>query len=88
MHLGGGDRCRIAILQGRNRLEGAQNNILRLIGSSLASLGVRKTAFGLVRIILFWLCYYCNAFFVFWQVFLAAIYKEIQGGAFLRRLVL
>jgi hypothetical protein len=30
MHLGGGDRRRIVILQGRNRLKGAQNNILRL----------------------------------------------------------
>ena len=30
MDLGGGDRRRIDILQGRNRLKGAQNNILRL----------------------------------------------------------
>ena len=30
MDLGGGDRCRINILQGHNRLKGAQNNILRL----------------------------------------------------------
>ena len=40
MHLGGGDRRRIVILQGRNRLKGAQNNILRLKGSSLISLSV------------------------------------------------
>ena len=38
MNLGGGDRRRIDILQGRNRLKGAQNNILRLKGSSLISL--------------------------------------------------
>ena len=49
---------------------------------------VQKTAFGLIQIISLWLCYYCNAFFDFWQVFLLAIYKEMQGGAFLRRLVL
>ena len=55
MHLGGSDRRRIGILQGRNRLKGAQNNILRLIGSSLVGLRVQKTAFGLVRIILLWL---------------------------------
>ena len=39
MNLGGGDRRRIGILQGRNRLKGAQNNILRLKGSSRVSLG-------------------------------------------------
>ena len=38
MNLCGGDRRRIDILQGRNRLKGAQNNILRLNGSSLVSL--------------------------------------------------
>ena len=38
MNLGGGDRRRISILQGRNRLKGAQNNILRLKGLSLVSL--------------------------------------------------
>ena len=38
MNLGGGDRRRIGILQGRNCLKDAQNNILRLIGSSLVSL--------------------------------------------------
>ena len=54
MHLGGSDRRRIGILQGRNRLKGAQNNILRLIGSSLVGLRVQKTPFGLVRIIRFW----------------------------------
>lgn len=32
MDLGGGDRRRIGIPQGRNRLKGAQNNILRLKG--------------------------------------------------------
>ena len=42
MNLGGGDRRRIGILQGRNCLKGAQNNILRLIGSSLVSLGGNK----------------------------------------------
>ena len=55
MHLGGSDRRRIGILQGRNRLKGAQNNILRLIGSSLVGLRVQKTAFGLVWIRLLWL---------------------------------
>ena len=30
MNLGGGDRRRIDILQGRNCLKGAKNNILRL----------------------------------------------------------
>ena len=40
MDLGGGDRRRIDILQGRNRLKGAQNNILRLKGSSLVSLTI------------------------------------------------
>ena len=40
MNLGGGDRRRIGILQGRNRLKGAQNNILRLKGSSLVSLTI------------------------------------------------
>jgi hypothetical protein len=35
-----------------------------------------------------YVCYYFNAFFDFWQVFLLPIYKEIQGGAFLRRLAL
>ena len=30
MNLGGGNRRCIGILQGRNRLKGAQNNILRL----------------------------------------------------------
>ena len=40
MHLGGGDRRRIDILQGRNHLKGAQNNILRLKGSSIVSLPV------------------------------------------------
>ncbi len=38
MNLGGSDRRRIGIPQGRNRLKGAQNNILRLIGLSLVSL--------------------------------------------------
>ena len=42
MNLGGGDRRRISILQGRNRLKGAQNNILRLKGSSLVSLSRRN----------------------------------------------
>ena len=41
MDLGGGDRRRIGILQGRNRLKGAQNNILRLKGSSLVSLSYK-----------------------------------------------
>ena len=63
MHLGGSDRRRIGILQGRNRLKGAQNNILRLIGSSLVGLRVQKTAFGLVRIILLWLTRKKNKFF-------------------------
>ena len=48
MHLGGSDRRRIGILQGRNRLKGAQNNILRLIGSSLVSL--RKAVFLFIRL--------------------------------------
>ena len=55
MHLGGSDRRRIGIRKGRNHLKGAQNNILRLIGSSLVGLCVQKTAFGLVQIILLWL---------------------------------
>lgn len=40
MDLGGGDRRRIGIPQGRNRLKGAQNNILGLKGSSLVSLPI------------------------------------------------
>ena len=50
MNLGGGDRRRISILQGRNRLKGAQNNILRLKGLSLVSLGLSNpTAFAVVK---------------------------------------
>jgi hypothetical protein len=47
MNLGGGDRRRIGILQGRNRLKGAQNNILRLKGSSLVSLCTASTKTGI-----------------------------------------
>jgi hypothetical protein len=45
MNLCGGDRRRIDIPQGRNRLKGAQNNILRLKGSSLVSLTILYTIF-------------------------------------------
>ena len=46
MHLGGSDRRRIGILQGRNRLKGAQNNILRLKSSSLVSLRKKRRAYA------------------------------------------
>ena len=42
MHLGGSDRRRIGILQGRNRLKGAQNNILRL--KNLGRISLRTIA--------------------------------------------